>query len=212
MKKVSEYYVVLTDVVASRNIPDRKVFKTVFDRAIQQINIALANELRMPMQGWKGLDEAATLIKNPACLYQLIDTLNTLLAPEQMRVVMVKGAVELPQTTNITQADGPAFHQAASLMSSLKASGLLLAANTGSKQTDLLLQLNINALQLLKSGWTGRQRLLYATYLKEGNQEAVAKSLEVTQQTVSKTLKTINAAQVQQLESDLQQWLNDQLK
>lgn len=212
MKKAPELYVVLTDVVASRNIPDRRSFKEVFEKAIQKINVAFAADLQMPMQGWKGLDEAAALVKNPTCLYKLIDMLNTLLAPEQMRMVLVKGAVELPATANIARADGTAFHQAAALMVRLKEQGLLLAANTGHEDTDRLLQLNINVLQLLKSGWTERQRLVYMEYIANGNQEAAAKSLDITQQTVSKTLKGINAAQVQLLESELQQWLNNQFK
>lgn len=212
MKKDPELYVVLTDVVASRNIPDRKRFKKIFEAAIQKINVVFAADLQLPVQGWKGLDEAAALIKNPACLYKLIDMLNTLLAPEQMRMVLVKGAVELPATANIASADGTAFHQAAALMTSLKDQGLLLAASTGNEDQDRLLQLNINALQLLKSDWTERQRRMYAAYVASGNQEAVAKSLDVTQQTVSKTLKAINAAQVQLLEKSLQQWLDIQFK
>lgn len=213
MKRAAEFYVVLTDVVASRQIGDRQTFNLLFEQALEKINRELASHLELPMQGWKGLDEMAALIKSPVCLYKLIDMLNTMLAPQQTRLVVVKGEVDVAAGSgNITRADGPAFHQAAALMQELKKDGLLLSCKTGDAETDRLLQLNINALQLLKSGWTSRQRLVYDAYKASGNQEAVATALGITQQTVSKTLKAINAAQVQLLENSLQQWLETQYR
>lgn len=211
MKKSQVKWVLLTDVVGSRKIKDRAKFEKVFVQAIKEANREFRDDLTLPVRGWKGLDELAAMIANPKCLYRLADMLNGMLAPAQLRLSVVKQQVDiLPEDGDIRSADGPAFHEAAAQMLELKREGLLFGIWSGDEATDKPLAVSINLLLLLKEGWTGRQRDIYTAYCQTGNQEAVAQKLSVSQQAVSKTLKTIKGSQVQLLEAGLQQWLDKQ--
>lgn len=209
MSRTEALYVVLADVVGSRNIPDRIAFDRKMEAAVTELNNRYAAFLVLPLRAWKGLDEIATVTNSSKVLYGLADDLNQMLAPDQIRLAVAQGSLDIiPGDGDVTQADGPAFHKAAAMMNELKKEGLLFAAETGSVALDLQLKLNINLLLLLKEGWTARQRTIYEAYRNQPNQEAIAKSLEVTQQSVSKSLKAIKAVQVLGLENSLQQWLD----
>jgi len=68
----------------------------------------------------------------------------------------------------------------------------------------------VNALMLLKSYWTEKQRRIYIMYKKMASQAQVADGLNITQQTVSKTLRTIKAEEVMLLEKKLLLWSEKQ--
>src|SRR5687768_16001913 len=199
--------VVLGDVVASRKIRARKKFEARLTAGLQQAGERYADAFDMPLKGWKGLDEIAAVLKKPAMLYPVIDLIQNAIAPESMRFVVVRDAVDIvPASRDVTQADGPAFHRAAAMMNTLKGKGLLFEADTGNEVQDKALNSQLNLLLLLKQDWTEKQRQIYNNYLKTGRQEEVARQLKVTQQSVSKTLKAIHAFQVQQLEEQFLSW------
>lgn len=207
MRKSVNRVVILGDVVASRKIRARKKFESRLDAAVQLAGQQYADAFDMPLKTWKGLDEIAAVIKKPAMLYPVIDGIQNAIAPERMRFVMVRDAVDIvPASRDVTQADGPAFHRAAALMITLKGKGLLFDAETGNAVQDMALDSQLNLLLLLKQDWTEKQRQIYNNYLKTGRQEEVARQLKVTQQSVSKTLKAIHAFQVQQLEEQFLNW------
>jgi hypothetical protein len=213
MDKAGKKWVLLTDVVGSRKIKDRATFEKIFAQAIATANREFEYDLILPMKGWKGLDEQAAMIGDPKCLYRLADLLNNLLAPVQLRLSIVKHEVDvLPADKDIRSADGPAFHEAAAQMLQLKKEGLLFGILSGDRETDEPLAVSINLLLLQKEAWTRKQRAIYTAYCQTGNQEAVAKKLSVSQQAVSKALKTIKGSQVQLLENGLQQWLDKQYR
>lgn len=210
MRKSLNRVVLLGDVVASRRIKARKKFESRLAAAVQQSGALYSNAYDLPLRTWKGLDEIAAVLKNPAQVYPIINVIQNVLAPERMRFVMVRDAVDIvPASRDVTQADGPAFHRAAALMLALKAKGLLFACATGNAAQDLALANQLNLLLLLKQDWTERQRKVFEQYIKTGKQEEVARQMKVTQQGVSKTLKAIQALAVQQLETDFITWCNE---
>lgn len=207
MRKSVNRVVILGDLVASRKIRARRKFESRLDAAVQQAGQLYRDAFEMPLRTWKGLDELAAVLKKPAMLYPVIDTIQNAIAPERMRFVVVRDAVDIvPASRDVTQADGPAFHRAAAMMVALKGKGLLFEANTGNAVHDKALNSQLNLLLLVKENWTEKQRQIYNNYLKTGRQEEVARQLKVTQQSVSKTLKAIHAFQVQQLEEQFNLW------
>jgi hypothetical protein len=207
MKKTVNRVVILGDVVRSRQIRARKKFESRLAAAVQEAAQQYSDAFDLPLKTWKGLDEIAAVLKKPAVLYPIINGIQNAIAPERMRFVMVRDAVDIvPANRDVTQADGPAFHRAAALMTTLKAKGLLFEAETGDAVQDKALNSQMNLLLLLKQDWTEKQRQIYNNYLKTGRQEEVARQLKVTQQSVSKTLKAIHAFQVQQLEAQFLSW------
>jgi transcriptional regulator len=213
MDKQPVKFVLLSDVVGSRNITDRRKFEKKLSATLQKVQQQYEGVFEVPVQVWKGLDETAAIIKAPWQLYDVMDAIDEGLHPHYMRFVLVKGSVDvLPKNGDVSKADGEAFHKAAELMVSLKQSGLKFSCTTQQPATDMAWQAQVNLLWLVKQRWTDRQRNIYRLYNQTGLQEAVAKQLKIVQQTVSKTLKSISAAEVQQLENMLRTWAEMQLK
>jgi DNA-binding CsgD family transcriptional regulator len=206
-------YVLLTDVAGSRQIGDRRSFEKRLDETLKEVQQLYAPVFEMPIQVWKGLDEAAALLKEPWQLYKVMDHIDDSIAPHKMRFVVVKGSVDVvPTDGNIARADGEAFHLAAARMLALKRDGLKFSCHTGNEAFDKAWSAQLNLLWLLKSGWTERQRTVYRMYNETGRQEEVARRLHISQQQVSKTLKSIAAAQVQALEKTSLDWAEKELK
>lgn len=213
MAKVPLKHVLLSDVVGSRHIAERKKFEKKLSAALQEVSQRFASVFETPVQVWKGLDETAALVKEPWRLHEVMDALDEALSPHTMRFVVVQGPVDvLPPGGDVAKADGEAFHTATAEMLALKRSGLKFACRTQNAVTDAAWQAQVNLLWLLKKDWTERQRKTYRLYCQTGLQEAVARQLKVVQQTVSKTLKSISAAQVQQLERMINEWAEAELK
>src|SRR5687768_974092 len=131
MKKTGNRVVLLGDVVASRKIRSRKKFESRLAAAVQQAGQEYGEAFELPLKTWKGLDEIAAVLKKPAMVYPIINTIQNAIAPESMRFVMVRDALDIiPANRDVTQADGPAFHRAAALMTVLKGKGLLFEADS----------------------------------------------------------------------------------
>jgi hypothetical protein len=137
-------------------------------------------------------------------LYEIMTSIHDAIAPQQMRFVLVKGVVDI-SAADVTKADSPAFHVASGMMMDLKKSGLWFDCNTGLEE-EKIWKREVNLLMLLKKDWTEQQRNIYAQYIQTGTQEAVARKMKISQQSVSKALKSIAAAQVQLIEREMNEW------
>lgn len=212
MKKSTNYFVLLGDVVDSRKIGDRSGFDKKLQAGLGTVTQMFQNAFVLPLQVWKGLDEIAAVLRSPVELYPLLSVIQDSVAPQKFRFVVAEGSIDvMPENGDVRQADGSAFHQAAEGMQQLKKEGLLFSCKTGNALWDRAYGSQVNLLLLLKDDWTERQRSIYTAYVKSGRQEEVAAALQVTQQTVSKTLQAIKAAQVQKLEAALQHWTKESL-
>jgi len=123
---------------------------------------------------------------------------------------LAKGEMDIaPKVKDIANLDGPVFHDAANLMMKIKKEKWLFGiADDDSKQTKAL-HTQINCLLLIRLNWSETQRKIFYAYAETDNQEKTAKKLKITQQSVSKTLRLISAAQVLELEKQLIEWAND---
>lgn len=212
MDKSNEAFVLLADVVDSRRIVDRAAFDKKLKTVITEVGKTYQNAFVLPLQVWKGLDEVAAVLQSVDELYAIISVIQAAVVPQKFRFVLVKGDIDVvPQNKDVRSADGAAFHQAAESMQALKKEGLPFSCHTGNALWDKAYSTQLNLLLLLKGAWTERQNSIYEAYKKSGRQEEVAAALQVTQQTVSKTLQAIKAAQVQKLEAALQSWTKESL-
>ncbi len=213
MTRRQSKFILLSDIAGSRNITDRKRFEKKLAATLQQVQQQYADVFEMPIQVWKGLDETAAMLRAPWQLYNVMDAVDEGIAPLTMRFVLVRGRVDtMPEDGNISKADGEAFHIAAARMLELKKEDLKFSCATGDADFDAAWQGQLNLLWLLKRGWTARQRIIYRMYRETALQDVVAKKLGISQQTVSKTLKSIYAAQVQTLEKNIAHWTEQQLR
>ena len=75
------------------------------------------------------------------------------------------------------------------------------------KETDLAISGLVNSLQLLKQGLSAKKRRIISEYVKTGNQSLAAENLNMTQQGVSKALKSSNWREIKDGERKLQRAL-----
>ena len=207
MKKKSSPHVLLGDVVASRNIENRKQFEKKINSVLQWATARYSNLFTLPLKTWKGLDEIAAVVIQPQSIYPLISGINERLYPQQMRFVLAKGEIEKKRgATDISQLDGEAFHKASALMAELKKENFLFKCSSDGV-FDTAFNNQVNAVWLLKARFTEKQMKIYSLYAETANQEEVAVKLKITQQTVSKTMNAINGFGLLKLEKNINDWV-----
>jgi len=203
-------YVLLGDVINSRGIKNRKQFEKKFQAALVGVMEEFPDLFAMPVKQWKGIDEIAALVKKPASIYKAITAINKRLDPEMMRFALAKGEMDVvPKVKDIANLDGPVFHDAANLMMRIKKEKWLFGIAGDDSKEAKALHTQINCLLLIRRSWSETQRKIFYAYAETDNQEKTAKKLKITQQSVSKTLRLISAAQVLELERQLIEWAND---
>jgi hypothetical protein len=204
-------YLLLGDVVASRHISQRKPFEKKLAAVLEKVMADYKKQVEIPITIWKGLDEVAAIIK-PAAVYNIINEINNGIYPQAMRFVLVKGKIDItPGITDIAKMDGAIFHEAVSYMNALKKEKTTFKQVSGHTANDIALNNQVNLLMLIKKRWTEKQRNVYIAYALGETQEDIAKKMKITQQTVSKTLKSIDAEPVLELEKTMRQWNEAQI-
>lgn len=200
--------VVLGDVIESRDLDDRTAFAARVRDVTDRVNREFAADLAAEFTMLKGIDEFVGVLDSVAPLYRVVDTLQGGIAPVETRVVAVAGEIDVGGE-DATELDGPAFHAAADRLRELEGRDLFVDVRVGNSAVDRLVAGQMNALYLLKRGWTDRQRDVVDRYRELGTQIAVADALGVSQQTVSNVLAAADWARIQQLETDLNDALAD---
>ena len=205
-----KYLVVLTDIVDSRKIINRQAFRRALNRAILRVNRMYIHAFIAPIKIQKGIDELAMVIKPQYqnTVYTIMNELNDNVAPVTMRYAIVRGKIDTGFTQHdVSKMDGDAFHKAAAGIALLKENELTIYIKTDNTYFDTHFQAQANLLQILKNTWTIKQRKIYTLYKQLNNQYKVAQKMNVSQQTISKVLHSIQAKQVLQVEQSFEYWL-----
>lgn len=199
-----EGYVLLGDIVSSKKIKDRAKFQEKLIKACNAINQAYNDDIIAKMKIIKGSDEIGCLLGNLAPLYDIIDGVSNDLHPVKIRFVLVNGKIDTGfETKDISQMDGPAFHQASKLIMDLKKEKLIFNMSTSNKILDTLITNNINLIYLLKNRWSPVKIEIIHSYERWGDQRKVASKLGISQQTVSYHLKSSNWKVIKKMETEL---------
>ena len=200
----TEGYVLLGDIISSKMIKDRARFQEKLIEVCDVINQTHENDLISKMKIIKGADEIGCLLRSLSPLYDIIDGILADLYPVKIRFVLVYGKIDTGFGTNdISQMDGPAFHQASQLMDDLKREKLIFAMATSNKILDTLISNNINLIYILKENWSTTKIGIIRAYEKWNDQQKVAQELSISQQTVSYHLKSSNWKEIKKMEKEL---------
>jgi hypothetical protein len=124
-----------------------------------------------------------------------------------MRLVLVHDFLEEISDKDVNQLQGPALEKATRMMTNLEREGLLFEMAVDRKETDLALSGLVNSVQLLKQGLSAKKRRIISEYVKTGKQSLAASNLNMTQQGVSKALKSSNWREIKDGERKLQRAL-----
>ena len=197
-------YVLLGDVVSSRDIDERPDFGTALADACAAVSERHADAFAAPLEPLKGVDEVGGVLADPAPLYDILDSLRERLHPQELRVAVAAGRVDVGlETGDVSRMDGPAFHRADELLSGLGASSLRVAFDFERAPLDAALADEVNLLFLLKRRWTDRQRDVVRAYRDTESQDAAADHLGVSQPAVSQALSRASWPAVREIEGRL---------
>ncbi|MEN6329393.1 MAG: hypothetical protein ABFC91_03790 [Methanobacteriaceae archaeon] len=147
------------------------------------------------------------VLLNVSRVYDILDIILKGLYPQSMRFVLVHGILDGAQEGDISHLEGPAMEKATQMMTNLERDDLLFEMSVDRKETDLALSGLVNSVQLLKQGLSAKKRRIISEYVKTGKQSLAAQNLNMTQQGVSKALKSSNWREIIDGERKLQRAL-----
>lgn len=202
-------YVVLGDVVASRDIEDREAFGRALDGTCRRLNERFDGTVEAGFTPLKGIDELAGVLSSPAPAYDVVDELRARLHPHEMRVAIAAGEIDVGRATGDTaRMDGPAFHRADDLLGEMEGTAFRFALDLDDPPVDALVGDLVNLLVFRKRLWTDRQREVVGRYEDLGDQRAVAAELDVTQPAVSRALSRADLRPIREIEHRLRTTLD----
>lgn len=207
---MGDQYVLLGDVVDSRNIDDRVAFEESLRAACSDITATYADAFDAPLEPLKGIDEVGGVLSTPAPLYDVLDDLRAKLHPYELRVAVTRGTVDVGvETGDVSRMDGPAFHRADELISALERGTLRVALDLENAPLDTAIADEVNLLFEVKRRWTDRQREVVASYRETDSQAETAAELGVSQAAVSQALSRASWPTVREIEARLRTTLAD---
>ena len=200
--------VVLGDVVASRDVPDRAAFRERLLSALESVNETYEAAVVADFALQKGVDEFGGVLASPAKVYDVVDEITRNVHPQEVRFAVCWGEVDVaPDAADVQRMDGPAFHRADELQQSIADTAYRFAMDLDDPPLDTILADEINLLLLRKADWTDRQNRVVARYDELGSQDAVADELGISQPAVSQALSRANHRVVRGIEGRLRETL-----
>ena len=201
----TRHCVVIGDVIGSRDVADRATLRKLIDDGVERVNDELADRLLAPFATLKGVDEVGGVLASVEGAYRAVRLLTEAIHPTAMRVAIVYGPVDVGIDTNdVAEMDGPAFHRADDALRGLDERLVALSVEDAiSWQVDLV-EAEMELLSRWKEAWTPRQAEVVRTYREERTMGAAADRLEISVQSVSKTLKRAQAATIIEVEETLE--------
>jgi hypothetical protein len=171
------------------------------------VNSRYSKHLHTPLSPLQDHRSVGAVLFNLSRVYDILDIVLKGLYPQSMRLVLVYDFLEEISDKDVNQLQGPALEKATRMMTNLEQEGLLFEMAVDRKETDLALSGLVNSVQLLKQGLSAKKRRIISEYVKTGKQSLAASNLNMTQQGVSKALKSSNWREIKDGERKLQRAL-----
>lgn len=202
-------YVVLVDVVGSRDIDDRAAFESRLERALEYVNESESESISTPFTRMKGIDEFGCVLTRISPVPDVMSAILDRIHPSYARFAVASGEIDIQADgETVARMDGPAFHRASALLDELEDDGMYVDVDTD-RETDGLLAGALNLLMLERENLTDRQVEVILSYERKGTQSKAAEELGLQQQAVSNTLRRANYMRRRKIRRDLRRALED---
>lgn len=199
-----KYYVMLGDVVSSREISDRIEFQKKLEKACDEANLKYSNDLLAPFKISKGTDEVAGVLLDISNIYEIVTLFFNWIYPHQIRFSLVYDYIDVStDTRDASKMDGPAFHKASEDMNELKLIGTLFKLSICDIITDSAIESEVSLLLMIKTDWSHLQYNIVKEYKRIGKQKEVADKLKTSQAFISRTLHTLRWKELSHIEKNL---------
>lgn len=191
-----KHLVLIGDLVGSRQVAGRAALQRRLKSAVQTVNRRRQPLLGSPMTITLG-DEFQAVYRSVETVFADIFLLLHALAPVRARFALAVGEIVTP--LNKQQAigmDGPAFHEARDVLTTLKAEGRLLGLAGLREDTARLAKPVLAVLSGQMEAWRETRLRLFAGLLEGASPAALAKTAKITPRAVNKNIRA----------ADLDEW------
>ena len=210
---MKKYCVIIGDIKESRMIKgkERSQIQKRFRKAIETINKEFKEDIISKFLITLG-DEFQGVLRDKSKSYDIILRIEELLYPVKFNFGVGVGDIATPILEEALGMDGLAFHNARSGLESAKVSKQTnIISKTGEEAVDCPLNMILFLLAGIKEGWTKRQREMVNAVRRFGNQQQVAKCLNIrSKSTVSEGLSSAQWPRVEAAEIFAKKWLSAQ--
>lgn len=185
-------YVMLVDVVGSRDIENRPAFEARLDDALEYVNGAEGESISTPFTQMKGIDEFGGVLTAVSPVPDIVAGILDRIHPTQARFAIASGDIDVGTgSETVAEMDGPAFHRASTLLEGVEEDGLYVDVDTG-RDVDGVFAAALNLLVLGRLDLTERQVEVILAYERHGTQSRAGDELGLRQQAVSNSLRRSN--------------------
>ena len=194
------YLALIADVIDSKMVQERFDLQKQLEKALQTMNELFGEFLASSFTLTMG-DEFQALLKVDAPVFQMIDTLRSLLTPTQLRFGIGLGEIltDIDPLQSIG-ADGPAYWNARAAINLVHQKNdygnTQIYFSCGKEKQDFFVNALIASGEAIRSGWRGSQEeilldlLKRCVYSENFSQQDLAQSLEINPSALSKRLKS----------------------
>ena len=194
------YLALIADVIDSKMVQERFDLQKQLEKTLQTMNELFGEFLASNFTLTLG-DEFQGLLKVDAPVFQMIDTLRSLLTPTQLRFGIGLGEIvtDIDPLQSIG-ADGPAYWNARAAINLVHQKNdygnTQIYFLSGKEKQDFFVNALIASGEAIRSGWRGSQEeilldlLNRCVYSENFSQQDLAQSLEINPSALSKRLKS----------------------
>lgn len=131
--------VLLGDLVNSRGMERRDLYKRVLDGVILDINRRRERDLLAPLKIIRGIDEVGCVPRETGAALAVIRDLSAGVLPRRYRFGLARGAIDIDSPAgDVAEMDGPAFHEAAGALSRARSNRTFIEIGKNVELTDEL--------------------------------------------------------------------------
>lgn len=200
-------YVVLVDVVDSREIQNRDAFESRLKSAFDYVSDAERESISTPFTQMKGIDEFGSVLTRVSPIPDIMSDILNRIHPSQARFAIASGEIDIgAERETVAQMDGPAFHRASALLDEIEDEEMYVGLDT-SQEMDPLVASALNLLMIERERLTDRQVEVILAYEKFGTQSKAGEELGLRQQAVSNALNRANYKRRMKIRKSLRQAL-----
>ena len=194
------YLALIADVIDSKMVQERFDLQKQLEKTLQTMNELFGEFLASSFTLTLG-DEFQALLKVDAPVFQMIDTLRSLLTPTQLRFGIGLGEIvtDIDPLQSIG-ADGPAYWNARAGINLVHQKNdygnTQIYFSCGKEKQDFFVNALIASGEAIRSGWRGSQEeilldlLKRCVYSENFSQQDLAQSLAINPSALSKRLKS----------------------
>ena len=191
--------VMLGDIRHSRLLTDRSSIQTGLRRLTAQINREMASLISVPFS-ISGGDEIQALLADPGTLYEVVDNIDLTADLFGMRFGIGWGPLSTPHAERTWEMDGECFHHARQAIAQGKKEDRWVTVGGMGDDGDKVINGVFRLVQVIREGWTDKQRTAVAARKAAITQTQTAEQLGLDTSTLSKMLKAAQYKQLTEME------------